>query len=112
MNQATGWATAAAPLRQVSLKRVLCIGIQSSRLKSLPGLWVVTRCHWSFCFFSPGEQVERIYADAVRAFAPAPVIGCTTAGELADCGYSEDQIVAIGFPSSHFLTRTLAGARS
>ncbi|MBE1283548.1 MAG: GfdT protein [Rhodobacteraceae bacterium] len=58
-------------------------------------------------FMSPNSDLNKVLAEATEAFAPAHVIGCTTAGELSEHGYSEDEIVAIGLPSSHFQTRTI-----
>lgn len=58
-------------------------------------------------FVTPNADVETFIHDASTAFSPAPVIGCTTAGELTGEGYTEDQIVAVGLPRSHFSVRTL-----
>lgn len=59
-------------------------------------------------FVSPEADVARVTAQAARFFRPAPYVGCTTAGELTEEGYSEGQIVAIGLPRQHFCTRILA----
>lgn len=37
----------------------------------------------------------------------APVVGCTTAGEITSQGYAEGMIVAIGLPSAHFAAEIL-----
>lgn len=58
-------------------------------------------------FVSPHADITAVAADAARVFAPARVIGCTTAGELRSQGYSEGQIVAVGLPREHFCARTL-----
>lgn len=58
-------------------------------------------------FLSPQTDISRLVVDAQRVFAPAQVVGCTTAGELTDIGYAEDHIVAMGFPSSHFHSRSI-----
>lgn len=58
-------------------------------------------------FLSPDTDVSRLIDEAQQTFAPAQVVGCTTAGELTGDGYCEGQIVAIGFPASHFHTRTI-----
>lgn len=58
-------------------------------------------------FLSPQTDISRLINEAQRVFAPAQVVGCTTAGELTDTGYGEGQIVAMGFPSSHFDARTI-----
>ena len=36
-----------------------------------------------------------------------PVIGCTTAGEIAPHGYAEGGILAVGLPAAHFAARAL-----
>jgi len=51
-------------------------------------------------FISPEADLAALLAE--NAFA-APVIGCTTAGEIAD-GYAEGSIVALGLPAAHFIT--------
>ncbi|TMV09110.1 GfdT protein [Ruegeria sediminis] len=58
-------------------------------------------------FLSPQTDVSQLIDEAQRTFAPAQVVGCTTAGEIGDAGYVEGQIVAVGFPVSHFRTRTI-----
>lgn len=58
-------------------------------------------------FLSPQSDVARLIGEAERVFAPAHVVGCTTAGEIGDHGYAEGKIVAIGFPQSHFQARTI-----
>lgn len=58
-------------------------------------------------FVSPDADLPRLAAAATRAFAPARVIGCTTAGELTRSGYDEGQIVAIGLPADLFQARLL-----
>ncbi|PTE14987.1 FIST N-terminal domain-containing protein [Pseudogemmobacter blasticus] len=41
------------------------------------------------------------------AFDTAPVIGCTTAGEIAGAGYGEGTVVAVGLPASTFAAEVL-----
>jgi hypothetical protein len=53
-------------------------------------------------FVSPTADIHQIAAQAKQAFAPALVIGSTTAGELSSNGYTEDEIVAIGLPRANF----------
>lgn len=53
-------------------------------------------------FVSPEADCARVAAAARRRFAPAAVIGCTTAGEISDEGYVSGEIVAIGLPARHF----------
>lgn len=56
-------------------------------------------------FISPQGDIAHIAAEMQRLFAPVPVIGCSTAGEISHVGYGEGGIVAIGFPKSHFAAR-------
>ena len=42
-----------------------------------------------------------------RHYAPVPVIGCTTAGEIGRDGYAEGLIVATALPARYFSARTL-----
>lgn len=50
-------------------------------------------------FASP---IADIGALAAADFGGAPVIGCTTAGEISEAGYTEGEIVAVGLPAAHF----------
>ncbi len=56
-------------------------------------------------FLAPESDTAHLIAQAKQRFAPTPVVGCTTAGEISARGYAEGEIVAIGLPRSHFLTR-------
>lgn len=58
-------------------------------------------------FVSPTADIQKVASEARTAFAPARVIGSTTAGELSSKGYSQDEIVAIGLPHEHFCAKTL-----
>lgn len=58
-------------------------------------------------FVTPEADVADTIARAKAVFAPAPVVGCTTAGEISGSGYAEGEILAVGLPRSHFITRTL-----
>jgi len=58
-------------------------------------------------FFSPKADVTHLAAEAEKVFAPATVIGCSTAGELTRNGYEEGQIIAIALPHSLFRARNL-----
>lgn len=53
-------------------------------------------------FVSPEADLAQFLAGAARAFGAVPVIGCTTAGEISDQGYSEGGIVAVGLRQGHF----------
>lgn len=58
-------------------------------------------------FVTPRADVPDTIRRAKAVFSPARVIGCTTAGEISSQGYAEGEILAIGLPRSHFITRTL-----
>ncbi len=58
-------------------------------------------------FCSPEVDFRAIAAQCSRAFPGAPVIGCTTAGEIGRAGYEEGTIVAVGLPRLAFSARTL-----
>nr|WP_211100636.1 FIST N-terminal domain-containing protein [Acuticoccus sediminis] len=58
-------------------------------------------------FVSPRSDFERVVHDAKAAFGAAEVIACTTAGEIADGGYTEGTIVAVGFPSTDFAAKVV-----
>lgn len=58
-------------------------------------------------FVTPMADVADTIARAKKRFAPASVVGCTTAGEISSQGYSEGEILAVGLPRSHFVARTL-----
>jgi len=53
-------------------------------------------------FVSPEADPGQVAAAAAPGFGAVPVIGCTTAGEISDHGYSEGGIVAVGLPAAHF----------
>lgn len=55
-------------------------------------------------FVSPAGDLPAIAAEAKRTFGRTPVVGCTTAGEISPLGYTENEIVAVGFPESHFVS--------
>ena len=58
-------------------------------------------------FLTPEADAKQVIARAKAEFAPTPVIGCTTAGELTSAGYAEGEFVALGLPRSHFRARLL-----
>lgn len=53
-------------------------------------------------FVSPSADFRAVIDTAREAFAPAKVLACTTAGEISSQGYTEGEMVAIGFPSDRF----------
>lgn len=58
-------------------------------------------------FVSSQTEITDLVQKAQDCFAPAEVVGCTTAGEIGDSGYTDGQIVGIGFPAAYFQTRTI-----
>jgi hypothetical protein len=57
-------------------------------------------------FVAASGDLDAIAAQASVTFPDAPVVGCTTAGEISSEGYAEDEIVALGLRDSHFAART------
>nr|WP_237072513.1 FIST N-terminal domain-containing protein [Pseudaestuariivita rosea] len=53
-------------------------------------------------FVSPDADFAKLVGQANAAFAGTQVMACTTAGEIGQGGYLDDQIVAIAFPKSLF----------
>lgn len=53
-------------------------------------------------YFSPRDDAAALAAAVTQAFAPIPVIGCSTAGEIGGCGYGRDGVLAIGLGGSDF----------
>lgn len=53
-------------------------------------------------FISPDVDMDRLAGRMAGRFGGAPVIGCTTAGEISGDGYAEGRIVAVGLPAAHF----------
>jgi hypothetical protein len=58
-------------------------------------------------FISPDADMAALAAGLGCAFGMAPVIGCTTAGEIAPEGYAEGRIVAVALPVANFAAETL-----
>ncbi len=53
-------------------------------------------------FASPSADLAAIRATLAEAHPLAEIIGCTTAGEIAEGGYVSEHVVAVAFPSLHF----------
>ncbi len=53
-------------------------------------------------FISPEVDMARLAGRMEGRFGGAPVIGCSTAGEISAAGYDEGGIVAVGLPAAHF----------
>lgn len=58
-------------------------------------------------FVSPQAGFENVVTEAEKHYPDTDVIGCTTAGEISGLGYDEGQIIAVGFPSAGFATKSL-----
>ncbi len=58
-------------------------------------------------FVSPQTDLKQFAGDLDGRFGTATVVGCTTAGELTESGYTEGEIVAVGLPKTHFAARTM-----
>ncbi|GAC1441336.1 MAG: FIST signal transduction protein [Vulcanimicrobiaceae bacterium] len=55
-------------------------------------------------FCSPRYDLERLGSEINRYFESVEVLGCSTAGEISDAGYSDGSIVGIGFSRDDFVT--------
>jgi len=53
-------------------------------------------------YFSPRPDVEDLAQAVAQAFAPVPVIGCSTSGEIGLQGYAHDSLVAVGLSGPDF----------
>ena len=58
-------------------------------------------------FISPDADLSALASGLAAQFGPCPVIGCTSAGEISADGYTEGEIVAVGFPAHLFAASTL-----
>lgn len=66
-----------------------------------PGPWAAV-----FLFISPEADLAALAQSLPAAFGPAPLTGCTTAGEISAAGYAEGEIVAVGLPANLFAAST------
>ncbi|MBO9412317.1 MULTISPECIES: FIST N-terminal domain-containing protein [unclassified Ruegeria] len=106
MDQAVGWAT--APTRAPGIVRTACVPYDTEdAVTELLKTFGAGELSLVILFVTDRADAASVIAQAAETFAPAPVVGCTTAGELAGAGYTENQIVAIGLPASHFDARIL-----
>lgn len=53
-------------------------------------------------FVSPDADLDALALRLPGRFGGAPVIGCSTAGEISGAGYTEGEIVAVALPAAHF----------
>ena len=58
-------------------------------------------------FVSPSVEFASVVTKATRMFGDTPVIACSTAGEIGQKGYAEDEIVAVGLSASAFQVNTM-----
>ncbi len=58
-------------------------------------------------FISPDADLSALSLGLAAQFGDCPVIGCTSAGEISAEGYTEGEIVAVGFPAHLFAAATL-----
>ncbi|WP_299655727.1 FIST N-terminal domain-containing protein [uncultured Tateyamaria sp.] len=58
-------------------------------------------------FVTPNVDFHGVVAEAETLFPDVDVLACTTAGEIGTTGYEEGLVVAIGFPSDGFVTKSL-----
>ncbi|MBD3765896.1 MAG: FIST C-terminal domain-containing protein [Rhodobacterales bacterium] len=58
-------------------------------------------------FLSPQADIARLTAGAAQCFGAAPVVGCTTAGEIGPQGYAEGTVVAVALPAADFAAEPL-----
>ncbi len=57
-------------------------------------------------FMPPAADLAAVARTAGELFPGIAVVGCTTAGEISHEGYTENEIVALGFRASRFDVRT------
>ncbi len=53
-------------------------------------------------FVTPDADFAAVMAEANARFDGAVVLGCTTAGEIGEAGYTEGEILALGLPATTF----------
>ncbi|WP_170785529.1 FIST N-terminal domain-containing protein [Ruegeria lacuscaerulensis] len=106
MDQAVGWAEAQTRAPGIVKTAFVGCGVQDA-VAQLGSALESDNLTLIILFVSGSADAAHIIAQAAKKFSPVPVVGCTTAGELAGDGYTEDQIVAIGLPATHFETRTI-----
>ncbi len=82
--------TASVPATRPDAAKGLCAALG-------PGPFAVV-----ILFVSPLADMAAVLRDLAGCFGDAPVIGCTTAGELSGAGYTDGEIVAVGLPAAQF----------
>ena len=58
-------------------------------------------------FVSPDADLDALALRLPGRFGGAPVVGCSTAGEISGAGYTEGEIVAVALPAAHFAADVL-----
>lgn len=58
-------------------------------------------------FVTPAADFHEVVLEAKQLFPDTDVLACTTAGEIGATGYEEGLVVAIGFPSDGFVTKSI-----
>ncbi|GGX71579.1 hypothetical protein GCM10007385_45600 [Tateyamaria omphalii] len=58
-------------------------------------------------FVTPAVDFHGVVAEAAALFPDTDVLACTTAGEIGATGYEEGLVVAVGFPSDGFVTKSI-----
>ena len=53
-------------------------------------------------YFFPRPDADELAQALSRAFAPGPVVGCSTGGEIGPLGYTRNTVVAVGLSSPDF----------
>ncbi|MFA3919283.1 FIST N-terminal domain-containing protein [Ruegeria hyattellae] len=106
MDQAVGWATTRDHVPGI-VKTAFVRFDTDEPIQELATLLGAQDFAIVILFVTSNTDATSVVTEAIRRFAPTPVVGCTTAGELTGNGYTEDQIVAVGLPKSHFETRTI-----
>ena len=58
-------------------------------------------------FVTPAIDFDAVVSEAAEHFPGSDVLACTTAGEIGATGYDDGLIVAVGFPSDGFVTKSI-----
>lgn len=58
-------------------------------------------------YVTPEADFHAVISDVSACCQGVPVVGCTTAGEISEHGYTEGEIIAIGLPKAHFRAEAL-----
>ena len=61
-------------------------------------------------FVTSQTEFTQVVAEAERLYPDVDVVACTTAGEIGQMGYDDGLIIAVGFPRSDFVSKSLVFA--